>query len=235
MKWTALLYLAAGLLLAGDTPGIRPRASSTDYPAHEAGKGLTLAAAVIPPEQVAKLFATNLNHGGYVVLEVAVYPEAGQEIDLQSRDFLLQIGPEQATLRAVSPQAIASALQRKNTPKPRRPGDVTVYPTATVGYESGTYNGQRHGGVYTAAGVGVAVGDPGPIGPPPPGSTDQDRSTMEQELTDKGLPQGKITQAVAGYLYFPKPASGRHPRSPYHLTYYAADGQVSLDIPPTGK
>jgi hypothetical protein len=218
-----------------DSQGIRPRDNSTDYPAHQAGKGVTIAAAVIAPDQVAKLFASDLNRGGYVVVEVAVYPEAGAEIEVLSRDFLLRIGSDPTNVRPASAQAIAAALQRKNTPKPRQPGNVTMYPTATIGYESGTYNGQRHGGVYTGAGVGVGIGDPRPMGPPSPGSTDLDRSTMQQELGDKGLPEGKTTQAVAGYLYFPRPASAKHTRATYNLTYYAAEGQLSLAVPPPTK
>lgn len=235
MRRAAMFCLATGLLWAGDRVGIRPRGNSTDYPAHQSGKGVAIAAAAIAPEQVAKLFATDLNRGGYLVVEVAVYPEVGGEIDILSRDFLLRIGSDPTIVRPVSGQAIAAAVQRKNTPKPRQPGDVTLYPTATVGYETGTYNGQRHGGVYTAAGVGVGIGDTGPIGPPRPASTDQDRSTMQQELEDKGLPEGKTTQAVAGYLYFPRPASAKHTRSTYSLTYYAAEGQVSLAVPPPTK
>jgi hypothetical protein len=220
-----------------DSVGIRPRESSTDYPAHQDGKGVTIAAAAIAPEQVAKLFATDLNRGGYVVVEVAVYPKAGAEIDVLSRDFVLRFGSDPTIVRAVSAQTIASALQRKNTPKPppALPGGVSVYSTTTVGYESGTYNGQRHGGVYTATGVGVGVGDPGPMGSPRSGPTDQDRSTMQQELEDKGLPEGKTTKVVAGYLFFARPASAKHARSTYNLTYYAADGQVSLTIPPPVK
>ncbi|MBZ5618516.1 MAG: hypothetical protein LAQ69_07315 [Acidobacteriia bacterium] len=233
MKCVALVFLAAGLLPAGDSGGIRPRGNPTDYPAHQTGKGVTIAAAVVAPEQVAKLFATDLNRGGYIVVEVAVYPEAGGEVAVLSRDFLLRIGSDPTTARPVSAQTIASALQRKNAPpKPRSPGDVTVYPTATIGYESGSYNGQRRGGVYTAAGVGVGIGDPGPGAPPRPASTDVDRSTMQQELEDKGLPEGKTTEALAGYLFFLKPASAKRTAPSLHLTYYAADGEVSLVIPP---
>jgi hypothetical protein len=225
--------MTVGLLLAGDS-GIRPRLALSEYPAHTAGQGATIAAAAIAPEQVAKLFATDLNHGGYLVVEVAVYPDANGEVAIASRDFLLRAGPDPATLRPVSAQTIASALHRKNTPKPHQSGDITLYPTATIGYESGTYNGQRHGGVYTATGVGVAIGDPGPMGAPRPASTDQDRSVMQQELEDKGLPEGRTTQAVAGYLYFPKP-QGKSARSGYHLTWYGPSGQVSLDVPPPTK
>jgi hypothetical protein len=234
MRRAAIVCMISGLLVAGERGGIRPRSNSADYPAHQTGKDVTIAAAVIAPEQVAKLFATDLNRGGYVVVEVAVYPEAGAEHNVLSRDFLMRIGSDPTTMRAVSAQAIASALQRKNAPKPRHPGDVTVYPTATIGYESGSYGGQRRGGVYTATGVGVGIGDQGQAAPPHPASTPGDRSTMQQELEDKGLPEGRTSQAVAGYLYFPKPASAK--RANYNLTYYGADGQVSLVIPqPTKK
>jgi hypothetical protein len=50
-------------------------------------------------------------------------------------------------------------------------------------------------------GVGVAVSDGGPG--PKPGSTDKDRSAMETELSEKGLPEGTATAPVAGYIYFP--------------------------------
>jgi hypothetical protein len=235
MKRIVVICLAAGLLFAKDAGpgGIRPRASASEYPAQQSGKDTTIAAAVVPPAQVSKLFATDLNRGGYVVVEVAVYPHPGADVNLLSRDFLLRAGSDPTTMRPVSASAIASALQRKNTPKPRKSSDVTLYPTATIGYESGSYGGQRHGGVYTATGVGVGIGDPGGAGPPHPASTNADRSTMQQELEDKGLPEGRTSQAVAGYLFFPKPASAKV--ASYNLTYYAADGQISLVVPPPTK
>ena len=200
MKRFAGVGLVATLLLADGGGGIRPRGSATDYPAHETAGGVTVAAAVIPPEQVRKLFATDLNGGGYIVLEVAVYPEAGRELNVASGDFMLQMGPNSETVRAASPPAIASILQKKNLPKPPRPGDITITPGATIGYESGGYDpatGRRTHGVYTGAGVGVGVGGAGAPQVPGPASTDRDRTTMQQELEDKALPEGKTTTAVA--------------------------------------
>jgi hypothetical protein len=237
MKRAALVCLAAGLLWAGEKGGIRPRDNATDYPGHQAGKGVTIAGAVLAPDEVAKLFATDLNRGGYVVLEVAVFPDDGNQVDLLARDFLLRVGSDPATIRPVSADAIASALQRKNTPKvpPKLPGNVDIYPTSTIGYESGTYNGgQRRGGVYTESGVGVGVGGPHPPSNPRGGSTDVDQSTMRQELQDVGLPEGKTSEVVAGYLYFPKPTN-RSAKSSYTLTYYGVEGQVNLVIPPPRK
>lgn len=232
MRCVGLICLVAGLALADDVSGIRPRESSADYPAHQKISSVTVAAAVIPPDQVKKLFATDLNSGGYIVIEVAIYPEAGNEIDVSSGDFLLRVGSNPSIVRNASARAIAAALQRKSTPPEiRRKSDISVYPTATIGYESGTDSyGRRRSGVYTAAGVGVGVGDdPNSHTPPRPASTDRDRMTMEQELADKALPDGKTTQAVAGYLYFPKPTA-RQRNAAYEISWYGNDRQVHLTI-----
>jgi hypothetical protein len=232
MRCAGLTCLLAGLLLADNVSGIRPRESSADYPASQKVSGVTLAAAVIPPDQVKKLFATDLNAGGYIVIEVAIYPEADAEIDVSSGDFLLRADSNPAIVRNASAGAIAAALQRKSTPPEiRRKSDISVYPTATIGYESGTDPyGRRRGGVYTAAGVGVGVGDPNATAPPRPASTDRDRTIMEQELADKALPEGKTRRAVAGYLYFPKPTA-RQRNTAYEISWYGIERPVHLTIP----
>jgi hypothetical protein len=240
MRLPALLCAAAALLAARDVGGIRPRGAASDYPAHQSAKGVTVAAAVIPPAQVSKLFATDLNKAGYIVVEIAVYPETGNEVEVRSRDFLMRAGSEPATLRPVGAETIAARLHQKNAPKPPpAPGDITIYPTATIGYETGGYDpvtGQRRSGVYTATGVGVGIGQqPGAPPPPPPASTDRDRSTMEQELADKGLPETRTVDPVAGYLFFPKPSSGKAKNGPYHITYYGEHEQIQLDVPPLKK
>jgi hypothetical protein len=233
MKRVGPIFLLAGLLLADDGSGIRPRESSADYAARQNVPGVTVAAAVIPPDQVKKLFATDLNAGGYVVIEVAIYPEAGAEIDVSSGDFLLRMGSNPAIVRSASARAIAAALQRKSTPPEiRGKNDVNVYSTANIGYESGTDPyGRRRRGVYTAAGVGVGVGDgPGSSAPPRPASADRDYTTIEQELADKALPEGKTTRAVAGYLYFPKPTA-KQKNAACEITWQGNDKLVHLTIP----
>ena len=231
MKWLAGLGLMATLLFADGGSGIRPRGSAADYPAHSTAAEVSLGAAVIPPAQVKKLFATDLNGGGYIVLEVAVYPEAGREVNVAPGDFMLQMGPNSETVRSVSPEAIAAILQRKNMPPPPpKPGDITVTPNATIGYESGGYDpvtGQRVHGVYTGVGVGVGVGGAGAPPVAGPAATGRDRDTMQQELSDKALPEGKTTKPVAGYLYFPRPARKVKNAAP-ELTWYGASRQLKL-------
>jgi hypothetical protein len=228
-----LLSLLAGLLVADAVTGIRPRESSADYTAHQRVPVATVAAAVIPPDQVKKLFATDLNAGGYMVIEVGIYPEGGAEIGVSSGDFLLRVGSSPAIVRNASARAIAAALQRPGKPPEiRRKNDINVYPTATIGYESGTDGyGRRRSGVYTAVGVGVGVGDdPSASAPPRPASTDRDHATMEQELADKALPEGNTTRTVAGYLYFPKPTA-KQKNAAFEITWYGSDRQVHLTLP----
>ncbi len=228
MKAAILCGFSILAFAAGD-PGIRPRGSSADYPAHESAGGITVGAAMIPAERARKLFATDLNGGGYLAVEVGVYPEAGKEAAISADDFLLRSISSGDTVRAASARAIASILQQKNAPKPGKASDVTVYPSANIGYESGGYDpvtGRRTRGVYTGAGVGVGVGEPRPPGP---ASTDRDRVTMQQELEDKGLPEGRTSRAVAGYLYFPK-LSTKDKNGAYELAYYGPGGQVKLRV-----
>jgi hypothetical protein len=232
MKQRLFCLLAIGGLLAaaGDESGIRPRPDVSDYPAHSAAGGVTLAAALVPHDQVSKLFATDLNHDGYLVMEVAVYLESGREVQLASRDFLLASGSDGATVRPASADTIAARYDRKHQPPGiGKPGNIQVYNTATIGYESGTYDGQRRSGVYTGTGVGVGVGDPGPAAVPP-ASTGPDGYEIQRELAGKALPEGRMDHVVAGYLYFPKP-SGKVGKSGYRLTWYGPESQVHLTVP----
>jgi hypothetical protein len=219
--------------------GIHPRGRATDYPAHSTAQGVTLAAAVIPPDEVKKLFAGDLNRGGYVVVEVAIYPEGINDLEIAPIDFLLKIG-ESNTVRAVRGRAIAAVLDEKNAKYDRRGSPVGITDvSSTIGIESGggydPVTGQRRpGGVYTGTGVGVGAGSGPGVGGGSRGPYPPDRGVMEQELEDRALPEGKITHAVAGYLYFPKP-EGKLKKAPYEITFSALDTKIRVVAPPPGK
>ena len=220
LAWIALL---ACFLLAEGVAGIRPRDNSTDYPAHET----TVGAAVVPPDQVRKIFATDLNRGGYIVVEVAVYPEAGRVVDLSAADFLSRIDSE--AVRPVAGSAIAAILA-KHEHNSLQPNDVTVVTSASVGRATvnDPVTGRRGTVVYTDTSVGVGVGRSG--GPPNPAATDRDRAAIQQELEEKSLPEGTATSAVAGYLYFPRPR-GKAKSGAVELTYYSGSSQLKLRLP----
>jgi len=224
LKITWWIGLAAAVALA-QSGGMTPRPNPSDYPAHAATKTATVAAALVPPEQVRRIFGADLTHAGYVVFEVAVYPDPNAQVDLTPADFALRVPPGGSTMRPAEPQVVAAATipYDKHTPDPTSlPGNVHVYTEATIGYESG--GPYRRGGVYTGGGVGVGVGDP-PGAPRPSGnpqSKDQARDELEARLAAKALPAGRLNQAVAGYLYFPKPADKRK-ADRYELAWYGEE------------
>ncbi len=52
---------------------------------------------------------------------------------------------------------------------------------------------------------------------------------MNQELTDKTIPDGKTTEPVAGYVYFRLPAKAR--TSALELQYFGANGRLRVPLP----
>src|SRR5690242_16464904 len=79
--------------------GMAPRGSASEYAAHQAAAGVELGAAVIPPDQVKKMFITDLNKGGYIVVELAVFPAEGKAAEVHEREFLLRVGSDATTVR----------------------------------------------------------------------------------------------------------------------------------------
>lgn len=217
MRAAAFALALAAVAFAGP-PGIRPRGSSTDYRSQETRNGTTVAAQIVPADQVRSTFSTELTRD-YVVVEVAVYPPP-DGVNVGPADFLLRCGTEM--IRPGNPNAIATRKQQKNAP---RNSDIDIYPSVGVGYETGN-NGPygRSRGVYTTTGVAVATGG---AGNPRPASTDQDRRTMALELEEQQLPNGLATKPVAGYLYFPFPSS-KQKHVAYELDYDGAAGRMRL-------
>lgn len=226
MKLLALFGFAA--ILSAET-GIRARATASDYPAHAAGAGATVGAAILSPDQTKKLFAVDVTKLGYMVVEVGIYPD--REVEVAARDFLLRVTADGATLRPVPPSLIAGKLDKKAGHKepPKIPDRVQVYGGQTIGYGTGTYNGRRAGGVYTESTVGVGVGGPTMPPPAPKPGKDKDALSVQVELEQAALPEGRFAHPVAGYLYFPALPK----KAAVEITWYAADGQVRLTMPST--
>ena len=80
-------------------------------------------------------------------------------------------------------------------------------------------------GVTQTTGVLVGIGRPGPN----PASTDKDRSAMEAELGEKGLPEGTASTPVAGYIYFR--ISSKKQTATHQLEYKLGESKVVLSLP----
>jgi hypothetical protein len=234
MKVGFLFTLAAGLSLAADT-GMRPRGDARDYPAHAASNGVTIAAAVLSADDAKRVFGKDITRAGYLIMEVAVYPESGVSINLAGRDFILRAGSDAVIIRPVGAGTVAAVLfpKQKIDQQQKPPGNVHIYQSTTVGYETGSYGGRRTSGVYAGSGVGVAVGDDPAARNYPPPPPDLDPAAVRQMLDQFALPEGKVAEPVAGYLYFPKPAALKK-KETYTLTWYGPE-QVRLSVPPPAK
>jgi hypothetical protein len=187
---------------------------------------------VVPPEHLKKLFSKDLAHAGYIVLEVAIYPEAGSAVDFGTGEFTLRVGSDPAILPSLTPRSVASGEKPAIVSKskvPQLPGNVHVYTTETIGYETGGYG--RKGGVYTGTSTTVGVGN-APVYYPDPGQNrpPKDSAELQRELQDKALPEGRTTQPVAGYLYFQRPKT-KEKDPTYQLTWYRVGGDVHLRLP----
>ncbi len=234
MKRLFLPLLLAVLLLATDHPGVRPRGASKDYPAHETADGITIAAAVVPAGKVQHQLSPAVVSSGYTVLEIAVYPDGGKEVNVSSDDFSMTIGSSRDVARAETPQVVASSIDSdKRMEPPRIPAPVQVHGEETIGVTTGGRDpatGRRYpSSVYTESGVAVGVGDPRYPDPGPGRAAPQ---SVYERLQQKALPEGRTTKAVAGYLYFPK-VSPRLANStdPYHLAYQGPTEQIHLTVP----
>ena len=233
LKTCVALPVICVVSLSAEAPkGTVPRATANRYPAHAQQSGVGIGVTLLTADQVRKAFASDVNKC-CVVVEVALYPPKDSTVSVSLKDFVLRTGDSDIAARPSVAKVLAAKLQKKAASPNDR--DITVYPSAGVGYETGGYDpitGQRRsGGVYTSTGVGVGVGG----SRPQPGSTDVDRNTMELELTEKGLPEGEAAAPVAGYLYFDLPRTkdrAKDKKTPARQLEYSLYGnKVVLTLP----
>jgi hypothetical protein len=203
--------------------GTAPRSSASDYPAHAEQDGVSVGVKLLTAAEVRKAFVSDLNHC-CVVVELAAFPKRGQSLAVSLDDITLRVAGTDTAAKPSSATLVSAALQ-KGAQQQR---DITVAPTVTVGYETGTgydpvTGTGRTSGVYTGAGVGVGVGQRGNQ----PGASDKDRSVMETELSEKGLPEGDANNPVAGYLYFQIPKSKN---AKYQLDYKLNGNTLQINL-----
>ena len=104
------MCVVAGASIASGANGIQPRTSASDYPAHENVTNMTVAAALLSPEQTKERFEEDMNAMGYMVVEVAVYPDPDHKVEVAARDFVLTL-PGGATAQPVTPNGLPAPLQ----------------------------------------------------------------------------------------------------------------------------
>ncbi|MDQ1470836.1 MAG: hypothetical protein QOJ99_2316 [Bryobacterales bacterium] len=114
-------------LVYADGTGVPPRDSGSQYQAHGETNSAIIAASIVPPKQAAKLLTSDVTKR-YIVMEVAVYPKSGHEIEIQSLDFALKRASG-GTSRPANPEEVASVWGQARPELGRRP------PTQGAPYE----------------------------------------------------------------------------------------------------
>jgi len=209
------------LALAADDSGVPPRPKPSDYPVHENAKADTLAAVIVPADQIRKMFSAEVAKG-YLVVEVAVYPADGHSFDVDLLDFALKVGGQ--VIHAEKPRDVAIPWPEKGATIGNRGPAVSTETGVIVARGTDPVTGRPRTGVGTWEDVGVS-NTPRRDDPPPAPKPDQ--SALEDKIRAKALPEGRTTKPVAGYLYFPQ--YGRsHKKDPVALNY--SKDEVSIDL-----
>ena len=197
-----------------------PRTSASAYPVSKVQPVYSIGAKQLSKTEVRNSFATPLADR-YIVVEIGFYPADSKTISLNQSDFVLQTSDGKDLVSPANPATIASICQKR----PESSNDVTLYPTANVGYVSyPSYDGsgRRVSGPVYGVGMGVGVDKSQSAA-----TTGSDRQTMETELLDKELKDGDVSKPVAGYLYFP---IATKQKVEYQLEYHGTDTVSSLPL-----
>jgi hypothetical protein len=222
IAWAAVVVCPTSLAIAGPK-GTVPRTSADRYATHTVSDGVGIGIVLLSPEQARKEFVSDLNRC-CVVAEIALYPAKDKALDVSLNDFVLRVTDPETSAKPASAKVVAARLQKKAGSD----RDITVSPTVGVGYESAGYDPitgrQARGGMTRTAGVMVGIGG----SEPQPASTDKDRSVMETELGEKGLPEGSASAPVSGYVYFPV---ARKKSTVLQLEYMVNGSKVVIALP----
>jgi hypothetical protein len=216
----AAIFLAT---LAGDDSGTTPRSKPSDYPVHQTVKTAELAAVVLTPDQVKKIFSPEVAKA-YTIVEVAVYPADSQKFDVDLLDYFLKIGDE--TTHADKPDDVMIPWGNPGsvpTAGNRGPA-VTEDSGVIVAHGTDPATGRPRTAVGTWEDVGVS-NYPRPADAPPAPRPDQ--TALYHRIAARALPQGETAKPVAGYLYFPQ--YGKKRKHDSVALNYSRD-QVSIDL-----
>ena len=186
-----LLFGIAGAVFA---QGTTPKLSPEDYPVHGQARS-----AVVGAEFMVRSFSAGEQTyivRGFLVVELALYPPKGQNVDVHSGNFVLHINGRKQELLPQAPSVVAATLTHPEWADDRRMQvDGQAGPV-------GISTGQRPTQI-----PGMPVpGQPAPLPRAPQdnpsGLPPREQVKPAQLLLDTALPQGEHRGPVSGFLYF---------------------------------
>jgi hypothetical protein len=188
-----IVFLAAAV--AAYAQGSPPKPSVDDYPV-QAKSGATR----IGADFMVHSFSTGEEMfiaEKYLVVEVAFYPPKGGSVAVAASDFTLSVNGKKP-LAAQNPAMVASSLKHRDWQFPHGPlGNL------------GIGGGNVGGGQPRTQGPFPGGPEPNRL-PTPPRAPDGDSNTptretpkAEEVLVKTALPEGKFTEPVSGFIFFP--------------------------------
>lgn len=228
-----LCLMSVSLMWAGD--GRTPRSAASDYPVHEDAKTAVIAATRVPADQLNRIFPSDFSKK-YIVVEVALYPKDGPQMEVSAMDFVLKLTDRESYPETA--EEVAAMWRPHSNAHPdilngrhvntetgviiaHGPDPVTGRPTT----QTGTY--QR---------VGVSSGDdPNRPMSYPSGSSGVDADRFQAMLGNWALPEGKTGSPIAGYLYFPLPKGAKVKGKTFELQYSRQASTAALSLPAQAK
>jgi len=210
------------LAFADGSGGVLPRDSVSAYQAHRDTDDVTVAASLLPPNRAAKLFTFDVSKR-YIVVEVAVYPKPGHDVDIHLLDFELKRASGEKSLPA-TPEEVAAVWGQK---PPQLPSRAPVMAPAQGGAQYGSAGNPNTGrpdhvwGTYAGEGPGYA---------PPMYGSGPGAHSLEAKVRQSALPQGRTNRAVAGYVFFPV-ARQRKDDVPEICYLLPGGGSIGLRLP----
>jgi hypothetical protein len=208
VRW--ILFAAAAACFA-QTPGTVPKPKAEEYEVHSRAGRTGVGA-----EYMVHSFSSGEQVylvDGYLVVEVALYPPKGMEVQVRSSDFALRINGAKRPLGTASPQMVVADMKR---------------PAWRQGPHLEAGAGMGNTGVVLGRPAPAQLpGGPPATGPTPPRAPDSTPGGIERPEPEKAedvllrtaLPQGDFEGAVSGYLYFPYKGKSTKVRSVDLLCY----------------
>ena len=104
-------FLCLSLAVPAEFKGLRPLANRADYAVTCFTEAIGVAATLIGPEKVRKLFGADIDRN-YIVVEVGFYSKTHSSFDVRHSDFALRNRPSRTVVRSVDPRMIAASLPK---------------------------------------------------------------------------------------------------------------------------
>jgi hypothetical protein len=194
VRWTLIFLGASGLLAQG---GTEPKPKPEDYEAH----GQAQTAAIGAEFMVHSFSGRGMTYlaPDFLVVEVALYPPKGSEIEVQAAAFALRLNGKKIPLMPAGIEMVRASLQHPEWQQGPR-----LEAGAGIGDSSVILGAPRPAQI---PGQPPRTGQPLPAPPETdPGVGGVPRTppvTAEELLMQTALPEGKHHLPVSGFLFFP--------------------------------